>query len=725
MNQASRAAPAGSRDQTRNERLAFEQLVSHLLARLIGCSEDKIDEEVIRAFRRLGEHLDADLVGFCWLSEKGRVLPGEHLWFSDRFERDEIAAFTVGNLYPSFAAHMLQRRALVFGSLEEHPAWPEELRYLHEVGITAGVIVRLSGPEPPFELFTVQVAGRKRAWPEELVERFRFLGQVFSAAIHRKLGEKALRHRLRFEQLTSEILACLISCPAHEIHEEVDSALARIGEHLDARNVALVRLSESGELLDGSHLWFSDDVDVESVGSLTRGKAFPDVVSQMTREDAFVFRNLDEHPPWPAALELLQRAGITAGVVVRVGGSQPPVEIFAVSDGGGERDWSADMIERFRFLGHVFSNALYRKVNEQQLKEALDEIKTLNDRLDAENLYLRSEVKGEQQGEAVIGDSLALRSVIHKAEQVAATDSTVLLLGETGTGKDLIARAVHARSDRRDRPMITINCATLPATLIESELFGHEKGAFTGAMERKIGRFELADDGTIFLDEIGDLSLDLQVKLLRVLETGEFERLGSTTTIKVNVRVIAATSRDLLQAVDRGDFRQDLYYRLNVFPIELPPLRHRQEDIPLLVWYFIGRMQGRFGKRIKRVTSQVMEKLTHYKWPGNVRELRNVVERALILSPGAALTIDEILQGPARQNPVASPSSSETLADIERAHVVRVLEECNWKVGGKNGAAECLGLKRGTLQYRMKKLGIERPTRLTKKVRARIPTTSH
>ena len=229
-------------------------------------------------------------------------------------------------------------------------------------------------------------------------------------------------------------------------------------------------------------------------------------------------------------------------------------------------------------------------------------------------------------------------------------------------------------------------------------------------MDRKIGRFELADAGTIFLDEIGDLSLDLQMNLLRVLETGEFERLGSTTTTKVNVRVIAATSRELLQAVDRGDFRQDLYYRLNVFPIELPPLRHRQEDIPLLVWYFIVRMQGRFGKVIHSVTSQVMERLTHYRWPGNVRELRNVVERALILSTGASLVIDESLQGTAEQTSVPSRSSSATLVDVERAHVVRVLEECNWKLGGKNGAAECLGLKRGTLQYRMKKLGIAKPT---------------
>jgi DNA-binding NtrC family response regulator len=709
MIQASKSVPPGTGDQAKNERLAFEQLVSHLLARLIDCSEAKIDEEVNLAFRRLGEHLDADLVGFCWLSEKGRVLPGQHLWFSDRFDRDAIVAFTVGNLYPSFACHMLQSRALVFGSLEEHPPWPEELRYLHEVGITAGVIVRLSGPEPPFELFTIQVVGRERAWSEDLVERFRFLGQVFSAAIHRKLGEKTLRDRFRFEQLVSEILARLIACPASEIQGEIDCALGRIGEHLDARHVALVRTSESGELLDGSHVWFSDEIDVESVVSSTLRKAFPAAVSYLMRENALVFRSLDEHPPWPAELELLHLTGITAGVVVRVGGSQPPIESFAVSVGGGEREWSAEMIERFRFLGHVFSNALYRKVNEQRLKEALDEIKTLKERLDAENLYLRSEVKGEQEGESVIGDSLALRSVIHRVEQVATTDSTVLLLGETGTGKDLIARVVHARSDRRDRPMITINCATLPATLIESELFGHERGAFTGAMERKIGRFELADDGTIFLDEIGDLSLDLQIKLLRVLETGEFERLGSTTTAKVNPRVIAATSRDVLQAVDRGDFRQDLYYRLNVFPIELPPLRHRQEDIPLLVWYFIGRMQGRFGKKIKSVTLQVMEKLTHYKWPGNVRELRNVVERGLILSTGASLVIDESLQGTAEQNSVASRSSSATLVEIERAHVMRVLEECNWKVGGKNGAAECLGLKRGTLQYRMKKLGIERP----------------
>jgi transcriptional regulator with GAF, ATPase, and Fis domain len=297
-------------------------------------------------------------------------------------------------------------------------------------------------------------------------------------------------------------------------------------------------------------------------------------------------------------------------------------------------------------------------------------------------------------------------------DQVGPTDSTVLILGETGTGKGLVARWIHRQSGRKDRPLVTVNCAALPATLIESELFGHEKGAFTGAVDRKIGRFELADGGTIFLDELGDLPLELQAKLLRVLQDHEFERLGSSTTRTVDTRVIAATNRDLDLLIEQGAFRADLYYRLGVFPIRIPPLRERRSDIPLLVWFFITNLQIRFGKTFETVPARVMDALIAYDWPGNVRELRNIVERAMILSPGARLELDDTFPGRGRtkrDNARTRKRKSENLKDVEREHIVRVLEECGWKVRGKDGAAERLGLKRSTLQSRMKRLGIQRP----------------
>ncbi len=344
---------------------------------------------------------------------------------------------------------------------------------------------------------------------------------------------------------------------------------------------------------------------------------------------------------------------------------------------------------------------------DQLLQAALAEIARLKERLQAENLYLQEEIKGSSDFEEIVGESASLRRVFHKVEQVAPTDSNVLILGETGTGKELIARAIHSRGTRHHRPLVKVNCAALPSTLIESEFFGHEKGAFTGALSRKIGRFELADGGTIFLDEIGDLALDLQAKLLRVLQEGEFERIGSTTTLKVDVRVIAATNRQLEREVAAGSFRSDLYYRLSVFPLELPPLRERRDDIALLVWYFIARNQRKLGKSISEVPRKIMEALTAYTWPGNVRELENVIERAVILSRGPTLRVDESF---AQVTPKrARDSATRRLEEVERSHIVQVLKECGGRIKGKGNAAACLGLNPSTLRSRMKKLGIQRP----------------
>jgi DNA-binding NtrC family response regulator len=353
----------------------------------------------------------------------------------------------------------------------------------------------------------------------------------------------------------------------------------------------------------------------------------------------------------------------------------------------------------------------HKKTN-LKLKQAYNEIRKLKDQLEAENISLKEELKISFEDNELIGKSHAFRAVLHQAEQVGPTDSTVFLRGETGTGKGLIAQRIHQQSKRKDRPLITVNCAALPATLIENELFGHEKGAFTGAEGQKIGRFELADGGTIFLDEIGDLPIELQAKLLRILQDNEFERLGSSTMRTVDTRVIAATNRDLDLLIEQGEFRDDLYYRLGVFPIQIPPLRERRSDIPLLVWFFITKLQSRLGKKIKTISPQVMDALVAYDWPGNVRELRNVVERAMILSSGTKLELDDnLLQhymavGISKRN---RQEKGDNLEDAQRAHIIRVLDECGWKIRGKGGAAERLGLKRTTLHSRMKKLGIQRP----------------
>ena len=309
--------------------------------------------------------------------------------------------------------------------------------------------------------------------------------------------------------------------------------------------------------------------------------------------------------------------------------------------------------------------------------------------------------------EEIIGESPALKEVLRQVEIVAPTDATVLLQGETGTGKERLARAVHQLSVRQDHAFVTVNCAAIPSGLLESELFGHERGAFTGALVQQLGRFELAHQGTLFLDEIGDLPLELQPKLLRVLQEQAFERLGSTRTQRVDVRLVAATNRELAQLVDAGHFRADLYYRLNVFPLTIPPLRQRPEDLPLLVHHFVRHYARQLRKRLDTIPAEAMEALTHYAWPGNVRELQNVIERAVILSPGPALrlTPDAL---PRSRPAEGSPSLVRTLEEVEREHILRVLRETHGVIGGPHGAATRLGLRRTTLLYRLEKLGISR-----------------
>jgi formate hydrogenlyase transcriptional activator len=329
--------------------------------------------------------------------------------------------------------------------------------------------------------------------------------------------------------------------------------------------------------------------------------------------------------------------------------------------------------------------------------------------LHQEKVYLEEEVRTQHNFGEIVGESAALRRVLKQVEAVAPTDATVLILGETGTGKELIARALHDLSPRRERTFVKLNCAAIPTGLLESELFGHEKGAFTGAIMQKSGRFELAHQGTLFLDEVGDIPQELQPKLLRVLQEQEFEHLGSTRTIKVDVRLVAATNRDLARMVADGRFRSDLYYRLHVFPIALPPLRERREDIPRLVRHFTQRFARRMGRRIEAIPAAIMDALACYPWPGNVRELQNVIERSVILSPGPAL---QVLLGDLQSAVMQAPeptAAAVTLAEAEREHILGALRETGWVVAGPKGAADRLGMKRSTLQEKMRKLGISRP----------------
>jgi PAS domain S-box-containing protein len=347
-----------------------------------------------------------------------------------------------------------------------------------------------------------------------------------------------------------------------------------------------------------------------------------------------------------------------------------------------------------------------RKRAEEDAAEAHAEIQRLTARLEADNFYLRNEVKLKYNYDEIIGRSAAIRRVLRDVEQVASTGSTVLLIGETGTGKELVARAIHSRSPRHERPMVTVNCAALPVSLIESELFGREAGAYTGALSRQIGRFELADGSTLFLDEVGELPLETQAKLLRVLQTGEFERLGCNETRQIHVRVVAATNRDLEQRVRDGAFREDLFYRLNVFPIRIPPLRERLDDIPLLVQSFVQEFGQSMKKPIESIPRSTLVSLQRHHWPGNIRELRNAVERAMIVTQSDVLHVDVPHQAPSSS---AKTLERLTLDEVQRQHILAVLESTGWRISGPRGAAAILGVKPTTLEYRISKYGIARP----------------
>jgi formate hydrogenlyase transcriptional activator len=372
------------------------------------------------------------------------------------------------------------------------------------------------------------------------------------------------------------------------------------------------------------------------------------------------------------------------------------------------RAWPDELVARLSTVGHVLAQTLARLRVDRELRDALAQIGALKERLEAENSYLRAAVS-RPTAQALASRSPTFQQVLDEIAQVAPTPSTVLLLGETGTGKEVLAEALHQGSPRRARPMIKINCAALPPALIEAELFGREKGAYTGALARQPGRFELADSSTLFLDEIGEMPIELQTRLLRVLQDGRFERVGGTQTLSVDIRLVAATNRDLQREVEAGRFREDLYYRLNVFPIAVPPLRERREDIAMLAWEFVKEFAATFGKPVERIDDASMAALVAHAWPGNVRELRNVIERAMILSRGPTLRVELAPARAAAARPRTQAMPAATRDDAERETLRDALARSGWRIRGVGGAAERLGIKPTTLESRMKKLGLQRP----------------
>jgi PAS domain S-box-containing protein len=515
-------------------------------------------------------------------------------------------------------------------------------------------------------------------------------------------AERALAEELGFASLVADLAASLGAVGASDFEPTIDRCLEKLGRFLRVERAFVARFGGGGESFPVTNLWCREGLPRgASLGGEDLAQAGP-WVAQQIRQGAVI--KIDSGSPDlpPEARRLrryLESQGVNSGVVVpmRVGGEA--IGLLGVDTVDVPRDYPDAMVERLRLLADLIGSTLRRTVAEI-------EVERLRARLERENVYLRREIEAVSGAHAIVGESPTLRRVLDEARQVAATDSTVLIGGETGTGKELLARLIHDTSDRGDRPLVKVNCAALPETLVENELFGRERGAYTGALTRQPGRFEVADGSTLFLDEVGDLPVGTQMKLLRVLEQGELERLGSSKTVRVDVRVIAATNRDLQAEVEAGRFREDLFYRLSVFPLTMPPLRDRPGDVRLLTWAFLREFATSMGKPIDDVSADSMSALEAYPWPGNVRELRNVIERAMILCRGPTLEVVP----PAVPDASGKPGGGASFEGAQRQHILSVLEATGWRVRGEGGAAEILGMKPTTLDSRMKRLGIRRPS---------------
>lgn len=593
-------------------------------------------------------------------------------------------------------------RPILINRASEAEAFPESKRRFYDHGFNAGGCVPLIIQGRKLGVLGL-LSFREDSFPEERQQLLCQIADQIAIATENALNferarkaEQALTRQLERERLMLEINNAVVShLELPDLLREVSASLRRVIQH-DVVGIALY--DKDRRQLLACALDFPQHQDFATMGSPIPIEGTPEGLAFTSRQPVLI-KNLDL-TEFPA--EIVRRgvaAGLRSGCAVPlISGGQVLGTLSVVSV--RESTFSQDDADLFARIAGQVAIAIENGL-------AYQEIASLKDKLSKEKLYLEDEIRSDF--EEILGESLVIKKVLKQGGNVAPTDSTVLICGETGTGKELLARALHDRSKRGERTFVRLNCAAIPTGLLESELFGHERGAFTGAIATKVGRFELADEGTLFLDEVGEIPLELQSKLLRVLQEQEFERLGSTRTIKVSVRLLAATNRDLLEMVENKQFRSDLYYRLNVFPIRSPSLRDRAGDIPLLVRYFTQRLSRQMEKRIENIPSDTMDALCRYPWPGNIRELENLVERAVILSEGSELNVPlGELKVSGREQSREATHAVTTLENAERQHILRALQQTNWVIAGSSGAAALLGMKRSTLQSKMIKLGISR-----------------
>ena len=640
-----------------SDSLRFEILLTDISAGFVNLPAHKVDSIIEESQRQICECLSLELSALWqWTEERPSYVTLTHI-FSPPWGPEFQTGLNAEEDFPWVFAKLLAGETLAFSTDELPPEAEKDRESFNHFGIKSTVVIPFRAGQGPFlGTMSFHTLRRKRVWHKYIVDRLVLVAQIFINALERKRFEQTLilsEERLRLATDSSRTGLWEIDCSTRDIW-----------------------VTERARMIFGAK---SDNlITMDSFENWVH----PDDRSLVRRS---MERALKEYKPIKVDYRHRNEDGTHKWIALRG-------RLYCKATG-----------EPDRIMG-VSHDITERKNAEKQLCAHIKEIENLKGKLENENAILKKEIGARNVHKNIVGRSLAMAEVLKQVEQVASTSSTVLIQGETGVGKELIASAVHRLSERNNEPLFVVNCAALPPMLVESELFGREKGAYTGAMTRMIGRFEAANKATLFLDEISELSLEIQAKLLRVLEQGCFERLGSTKTINVDVRMIAASNQHLEDLAKEGKFRPDLYYRLNVFFISMPPLREHSEDIPALVWAFVRQFEGKMGKRISHIPQKSMDLLQQYHWPGNVRELKNTVERAMIVCSDRTLEISLPLKYEGGKDP--SPSK---LLDTERNHILKVLNRTGWRISGQGGAAEILGLKRTTLQSKMKKLGLQRP----------------
>jgi formate hydrogenlyase transcriptional activator len=674
----------------------LERVISITLARFVDLPADRIDAEIIATLRLIVELCGFDRCSLLLLTDDKSEARATHAYHAEGIEAaPQSCAFR--SCFPWTCENILQGLIVCVSRLGEMP--PEaalDRQRLESIGVQSFLAIPIYLADSVKYFLAAHQVGSSKSWREESILLLSQAGEVFVHALERLRNERVGVLRLQFDRLISDLSISFLNVAPERLDAEIAAALRQIRTLLQFDRLAVAAITpEQGEVVM-THCCHGE---VDAAAGANTAVTFPAWAREkLTRGDPIWFTDPGEATPDTVSLGWLGEGAVTLAIPIRVQGRAE--FLLAAADRAAGRQLINSLVSQLRLVGEILANALVRRKLETECTLSGVEIERLKGKLQLESQYPQQELMSSQRHEQIIGQSAQLMGTLLLAEKVAPTDSTVLVSGETGTGKELIAQVIHGLGARRNKPMVKVNCASLPAALVESELFGREKGAYTGALTRQSGRFEIADGGTIFLDEIAEMPLELQAKLLRVLQEGEFERLGSTKTIKVDVRVIAATNRNLAEEVKNGRFREDLYYRINVFQIVVPPLRERVEDIPLLVWSFLNEFGEKMGKKINKIAKQEMTALQRYSWPGNVRELRNVIEHAVIVAADDRLQV----RLPAKVGD--EECGIVTLAECENRHIREILRLTNGRIKGKGGAAELLGLNPSTLYSRMQKSGI-------------------